>query len=109
MPFHTQAHKANAGCCIVNPGTKEVPAEKFVELYFPEVTPAVCDFRYVDHGSIIIFTPVTAEAKLFAESHYGLSDAARWGVNSYVVVHRDFANLVDDIDDYGLTFAPGGV
>ncbi len=64
------------------------------------------DFRYVDHGTIILFTPVTPRAKAWAADDDTMQSLCTHGTG-YGVPHREFANVVDLIDDAGLYFAPG--
>lgn len=94
MSFHTPAHKnlTSPGACV-----EHVQPRVDVE----------CDFRYVDHGNIVILTPVTPRAKIWAREYEPFWAAATWG-HGYVIEHRDYANVVDAIDAAGLYFAAEG-
>ena len=87
--FHTPAHKNLAA-----------PGHSFVPTPAPE-----CDFRYLNHGSIIILRAVTARAKEWAEEN--LPDAAS-SAFGYSIEPRYFSDVVDGIDNAGLYFAPEG-
>jgi hypothetical protein len=67
----------------------------------PELLPNA-DFAVQNEGSIFILYALSAAAKEWADEHIG--HAQRWGVNGYVIEHRYVLDIVDGIQNDGLTF-----
>jgi hypothetical protein len=63
--------------------------------------PIPLDFRASDHGSIVLLTPITAEAKSWAEEHLP-EDCARHGT-AYAIEPRYFSDINAGILDANLT------
>ena len=88
--YHIPAHK-----------NTEHPAAQF----FPPATvksKPTLDFSYVNHGSLVVLTARSAEARAWAEENLP-EDCAKWGSFGYVIEPRYFGNVVDGLTGDGLT------
>lgn len=61
------------------------------------------DITITDHGSIILVTPITDQAKAWVDDN--VSEESQWFGNSLVVEPRYISNLVDGMSDAGLELA----
>jgi hypothetical protein len=61
------------------------------------------DFDLHDAGSLIMLEPVTDDAKAWCARHLP-DDAPMWG-NAYAVEHRFIEDILDGIDQEGLSYA----
>lgn len=68
----------------------------------PEQERPAHDFQLADHGTIITFHPMTAEAQQWWEEH---AQAGPSFGNAYAVDHRFVMNLIHGIEADGLTIA----
>lgn len=59
------------------------------------------DVRLSDHGSIIVLTPDSDEARAWCEEHLP-NDAPRWGAHGYAVEPRYVGDIVAGMEDAGL-------
>lgn len=59
------------------------------------------DFNVIDHGSIAVLTPVSAEATTWCDDHLP-DDAPRWG-SGYVIESNYLPPILEGIAEEGLT------
>lgn len=62
-----------------------------------------CDFLLVDHGSILILTALSDEAKEWIDDHLP-DDRQTWGPNGTVVEPRYIGLILEGIESDGLTY-----
>lgn len=63
---------------------------------------AAADFRVDDHGSILVLTALTDEAREWADEHLP-ADRMAWGRCGTVVEPRYIGDIVEGIEADGLT------
>lgn len=62
------------------------------------------DFLVADHGSICILTPLSPDAETWVEEHIP-DDAQTWGPKGIVVEPRYLPDILQGIDEAGLSCA----
>lgn len=61
------------------------------------------DFTLMQHGTIAILEPVTAEAMIWADEHLP-EDAMKWGDHGVVIEPRYLGDILDGIQQDSLTW-----
>lgn len=68
------------------------------------MTQSNIDFILADHGSIVVLTPTSDEAKEW--THTYISDAAQWFGNGFVVEHRYADDIIERLCELDMTVRP---
>lgn len=79
-----------------------IPSKPFTLTVEPQY---VIDFRYQDHGSIVLLTAKSSDGKAWAEEHLP-EDCARHG-QAYAIAPRYFPEIHAGILDADLTITAG--
>lgn len=66
------------------------------------VANAVPDFRFANHGSVTILTPITDAGDDWINSHID-PEAQRWGANGIVIEPRYAGDILSGLSNDGLT------
>ena len=66
------------------------------------------DVRVIDHGSVVMVAPLTAEARRFAEENVAL-ESWQWLGDAFAVEPRYVGDLVDGMEAEGLEVEVVGV
>jgi hypothetical protein len=61
-----------------------------------------CDFQIVDHGSVVMFTPLNLDAQTFAQNELEI-DSWQWMGNGFAVDHRIALGLHEYLIDSGFS------